>query len=250
MYRLLIIEDEEDIRDNLRELFEQSGDETYFSTNGLEGIKMAIDLKPDIILCDIMMSGLDGFQVRKKLSENSLTNIIPFIFLTAKVDIENFREGMNLGADDYIVKPVRNKDLLKIVYDRLHRIHEFRADVSARNNNTRLTLEDKILLKIGKEHMIVPLKDILFIEVMGNYTVVNLVDKKRAVQKKSLKSWEEILPEKTFIRAHHKTIINFNFVAKIDSLFNGSLIITLKNYPERIVSSKRYSQRIKKIFNT
>ena len=170
MYKLLIIEDEEDIRDTIRELFEQSGDETHFAANGADGIQMAADLIPDLILCDIMMPGLDGFEVRKRLRENSITRIIPFIFLTAKTDLGSFREGMNLGADDFIVKPVRNKELLKIVYDRLQRIQDFRVTESEKNIASRLAFEDKILLNIGKEHLIVPLKDILFIEVMGNYT--------------------------------------------------------------------------------
>jgi DNA-binding LytR/AlgR family response regulator len=249
MYKILIIEDEEDIRDTILELFEQSGDETHFATNGADGVQIAADLLPDIILCDIMMSGLDGFEVRKKLRENSKTQIIPFIFLTARTDIESFREGMNLGADDFVVKPVRNKDLLRIVYDRLQRIHDFRAPDSGENTSSRLTIEDKILLNIGKDHLIVPVKDILFIEVLGNYTIVNMIDQQKAFQKKSLKSWEELLPEKDFIRVHHKTIINFNYATHIEPSFNGSVIIKLKNYPDSIICSKRCSQRIKKILN-
>ena len=249
MYKLLVIEDDQEIRENLKNLFDPSGYETYLSSNGLSGIKMAEDLIPDLILCNTMIPVVDGFQVKKRLNENIITQVIPFIFLTSNADIGSFRAGMNLCADDYIVKPVRDKDLLKIVFDRLQRINIYRDDGNNKNNTSRLTLEDKILLHVGEEHLIVPLKDILFIEVRGNYTIVNLVDKKKAIQKKSLKSWEEILPEKSFIRAHHKTIINFSFVAKIEPLFNGSLIIKMKNYPDDIICSKRYSQKIKKIFN-
>ncbi|MEI7812798.1 MAG: response regulator [Ignavibacteria bacterium] len=253
MYRLLIIEDEEVIRDNIKELFEQDNNETYIAADGTEGIKMAARLIPDIIICDIMMPGINGFQVKMKLDENKCTQNIPFIYLTAKADIESMREGMNLGADDYIVKPVRNKELLDIVYNRLQRIKDIGAksikNSNGADNSSKLTLEDKIILNCGKEQLLVALNDILFIDVMENYTNVNMADGKKAVQKKTLKSWEEILPEKTFIRVHHTTIINFNYVEKIEQYPNGSLILKVRHHRDSIICSNRYSKKIKKLFN-
>jgi len=249
MYRILIIEDEEDIRDNIKELFERDGNEVHCASNGNEGIIKAIQLDPDLILCDIMMPGLDGFQVKKKLSENKKTQVIPFIFLTAKVEIQNMRDGMNLGADDYIVKPVRTNELLKVVYSRLQRIEQLQIKYIEKKTSPRLTIDDKILVNTNKENILIPLNNILFFEVNGNYTKVTTINGKSVIQKKSLKSWEEILPEKIFIRVHNKTIINFNYIEKIEPYFNGSLIIRVKNYSESIQCSQRYSVGIKKMFN-
>jgi DNA-binding LytR/AlgR family response regulator len=247
MHRLLIIEDEEDIRDIIQELFEQEGYETYVASGGAEGIKMALRLVPDIILCDIMMPGLDGFQVKQKLSETKSTQAIPFIYLTAKADYDSVRHGMNLGADDYISKPIRNNELVEIVSNRLKRIRDIRATIKE-NSSAKLKADDKILLNLGKERLLIPLNDIIFIDVLGNYTEVHTVDKKKTLQKKSLKAWEEILPEKIFIRVHHKTIINFNYIQKIEPFFNSAFVIWLKHHPESIICSKRYSQKIKKTF--
>jgi DNA-binding LytR/AlgR family response regulator len=248
LYRLLIIDDEEDIRDSIKDIFQYDGNETFAASDGLEGLTMTSVLKPDLILCDIMMPGLDGFQVRKKLNENNITRDIPFIYLTAKAELTSFRRGMNLGADDYIIKPIRNRELIDAVYNRIRRIEGFKTREIKENDIPRLTPEDKILLNYGKEHLLVPVNDITFINVKENYTLLNLIDGKKVIQKKSLKKWQEMLPEKTFVRVHHNTLINFNYIEKIEPFFNGSLIARIKHHPESIICSKRYSQKIKKLF--
>jgi DNA-binding NarL/FixJ family response regulator len=105
--------------------------------NGRVGVELAKREKPDLILCDVMMPELDGYGVLKALHEDTNTALTPFIFLTAKGEKEDLRSGMNLGADDYLTKPVAQADLLKAVEVRLRRSEqqqtqwEFKPDFSS-----------------------------------------------------------------------------------------------------------------------
>jgi two-component system, sensor histidine kinase and response regulator len=115
MYSILIIEDEDDIRRGLSGLLSLSGYQTYEASEGYEGIKIATEFLPSLVLCDIVMSGLNGYQVLYALKRNPSTSLIPFIFLTGKADKSDFRYGMNLGADDYISKPFNQDELIKCI---------------------------------------------------------------------------------------------------------------------------------------
>jgi DNA-binding LytR/AlgR family response regulator len=247
MYKLLIIEDEDDIRENIREIFEINAFEVYTATNGTEGIKLAAKHIPDLILCDIMMPFLDGYEVKKALSEKKQTSSIPFIFLTAKADILSVREGMDLGADDYIVKPIKAKELVSTVNKRMKRIGELKSTAVEESIEQKLTLDDKIPINTGKEHLFVQVDCIVVIKVDADYTKIITNESKKYIIKKTIKSWEEILPEKSFIRAHRNIMLNLNYVDKIEPWFNGSLVAKVKYYPEPIKFSKRYSQKIKKM---
>ena len=119
MIKVLIIEDEDKIRSSLKRILELSGFDVLVASNGIEGIGIAKQTLPDIIFCDVMMPIIDGHQVLQKLKDHNLTTSIPFIFLTAKSDLPDIREGMNLGADDYLTKPVKSKDLLTCIQTRL-----------------------------------------------------------------------------------------------------------------------------------
>lgn len=121
MKKVLIIEDDEVLRENISELLEIAGYSVLSAENGRAGIEMAIKNSPDIILCDIIMPELNGYEVLEKLNKRKVTNRIPFIFLTAKSDQREIRRGMNLGADDYITKPFLEEDLLKSIESRLSR---------------------------------------------------------------------------------------------------------------------------------
>ncbi|NEP10573.1 MAG: EAL domain-containing protein [Symploca sp. SIO2C1] len=119
MTKVLVIEDEELLRDNLMEILEDEGFQVIDADNGHRGIELAIAEKPDLILCDVMMPGLDGYSVLNILSQDPTMAAIPFIFLTAKATKDDFRQGMELGADDYLTKPFTKPELLKGIASRL-----------------------------------------------------------------------------------------------------------------------------------
>lgn len=119
MKKVLVIEDNLEVRENLAEILELSGYEVYTAENGKIGVQQARSTRPDIILCDVMMPELDGFGVLRILDQNPQTADIPFVFLTAKAEKDDFRKGMNLGADDYITKPFDDVELLDAIEMRL-----------------------------------------------------------------------------------------------------------------------------------
>ena len=121
--KILVIEDNDEMRDNIVELLELSNYTIFDSGNGKDGVKTAIKELPDLVICDIMMPGMDGYEVLYLLSKNVETAGIPFIFLTAKAEKSDFRKGMSLGADDYLTKPFDEMDLLSAIEQRLKK-HE------------------------------------------------------------------------------------------------------------------------------
>ncbi len=123
---ILVIEDHDEIRENLVEILEISGYAVVHASNGIEGVKKARMFQPDLILCDILMPELDGYGVLRVLSKEPKTMSIPFIFLTAKTEIEDMRRGMSLGADDYIMKPFDDAQLLDAIEVRLKKYHSKR----------------------------------------------------------------------------------------------------------------------------
>lgn len=119
MKTILLIEDNSDIRENTAEILQLSGYRAITAENGKEGVAKALEHKPDLIVCDIMMPELDGYGVIHVLQKNTSTQNIPFIFLTAKAERAEMRKGMELGADDYITKPFNGTELLNAIEGRL-----------------------------------------------------------------------------------------------------------------------------------
>lgn len=119
MKTILFIDDNAEMLENTAELLELSNYKVFTASNGKEGIKLAKKESPDLIICDVMMPGLDGYEVLHILGKDPKTEIIPFIFLTAKSGKSDFRKGMNLGADDYLTKPFEEMDLLSTIERKL-----------------------------------------------------------------------------------------------------------------------------------
>lgn len=124
MAKILVIEDNTDVRENLCEILNLSGHETIEAENGKIGVEKASGIIPDLIICDVMMPYLDGFGVLKILNQNPRTQHIPFLFLTAKAEKTDLRRGMGLGADDYITKPFDDIELLEAIETRLKKNKE------------------------------------------------------------------------------------------------------------------------------
>lgn len=119
MSTILVIEDNEDIRENVTEILELSGYSVLQAPNGKDGIESARKHTPDLIICDIMMPGIDGYGVLHVLNKDPLTQHIPFIFLTSKSERSDLRAAMEMGADDYITKPFAGNELLNAIESRL-----------------------------------------------------------------------------------------------------------------------------------
>jgi len=116
---ILVIEDQQAIRANILKILNHVGFQVIGAKNGSEGVELAKIYLPDLIVCDIMMPEIDGHDVLKELLQNPETARIPFIFLTAKADKPDIRQGMNLGADDYLTKPFTSDELIDTVLARL-----------------------------------------------------------------------------------------------------------------------------------
>ncbi|GAB2515650.1 response regulator [Spirosoma aerophilum] len=121
MKSILLIEDNEAIRENTAEILELTGYKVITAENGKVGVERALESRPDLVICDIMMPVLDGYGVLHIFNKNPQLSGVPFIFLTAKSERTDFRKGMELGADDYLTKPFDESELLSAIEGRLNR---------------------------------------------------------------------------------------------------------------------------------
>lgn len=120
--KILIIEDDLEIRKNLVTILEMNGFETMCASNGNIGLQLALSHLPDLIISDVMMPVLNGFELLTELRKHDETINTPFLFLTARTEKQDMREGMNLGADDFITKPFDVDDLVNAVISRLNKL--------------------------------------------------------------------------------------------------------------------------------
>ncbi|MEH2249130.1 EAL domain-containing response regulator [Nostoc sp.] len=155
MPKILIIEDEEAVRENILDLLEAEDFETLAAANGRIGVHLAISEVPDLILCDMMMPEIDGYGVLTALRQDPSTAIIPFIFLTAKSAKSDFRQGMDMGADDYITKPFTRAELLNAIMNRLEKYATLKRYLSSKTVINNLSPKMQLLeisLHRAKQH--------------------------------------------------------------------------------------------------
>ncbi len=119
MNTILLIEDDKTLRENTSDFLSEEGFRVLTAEDGLIGVQLAIKHLPDLILCDISMPNMNGYDFYKTIQQINATSTIPLVFLTARTEKEDVRAGMQLGADDYITKPFDFSELLKVVKIRL-----------------------------------------------------------------------------------------------------------------------------------
>src|SRR5688572_8014334 len=170
MKTILLIEDNIEMRENTSEILELAGYNVIAAENGKSGVDLALKHLPDLIICDVMMPELDGYGVLHILSKNHKTSGIPFIFLTAKAEKEDFRKGMNLGADDYITKPFNDSELLDALETRFRKTEilkkEFSRDIDGLNEfmNKAESFDALIKLTGDRKSKIYKKKELIFSE--------------------------------------------------------------------------------------
>jgi DNA-binding NarL/FixJ family response regulator len=135
MSKILIIEDQPQMRRNLAFILEMEKFQVFTAENGRQGLELLRKHTPDLVICDVMMPELDGYAVLQALRAEVATATLPFLFLTAKGDKPDVRLGMNLGADDYLTKPVGREDLLAAVRTRLTRQKAHQTEIRSAKGN-------------------------------------------------------------------------------------------------------------------
>ena len=144
MKNILVREDEEFVRDTISDMLEIEGYIPILAKNGEAGLECLSQIKPDLILCDINMPVMDGYEVLERLKSTESLSTIPFIFLTAKASNDDMRRGMELGADDYIFKPFKAKDLLNAINTRLEVYDRSKVMTETKLDELRLQLASSL----------------------------------------------------------------------------------------------------------
>lgn len=166
MTKILVIEDETLIRQSVSEILTYEGFEVLEAQNGERGIVAAFQHSPDLILCDIMMPVMDGYEVLYQLRNNTSTKLIPFIFMTALAERSDLRSGMELGSDDYITKPYTRDELLTAVNTQLRKSADKHEQTEVKLNELR-----KNIIRHLPHELRTPLNGILgFGELLMNYS--------------------------------------------------------------------------------
>ena len=152
--KILIVDDEKDIRDLLDFNLKREGYRIYKARDGLEALAQAKSRKPDLILLDIMLPHKDGFEVLRELQKNTKTASIPVIFLTARDNEIDEVVGLELGAEDYVVKPISIRTLVA-------RVKKALRQTSHRNNESSPLSFDDITIDPGSFQVMVGEREVM-----------------------------------------------------------------------------------------
>jgi two-component system phosphate regulon response regulator PhoB len=139
--RVLVIDDESPIRLLCRINLEAEGMEVLEAADGLSGLDVARLERPDVILLDVMMPGLDGWRVAEELLDDDRTEEIPIVFLTARAELRDRARGIDLGGVDYVTKPFNPVELAPLVRDLLVRVERGERDELRREKLSELRLQ-------------------------------------------------------------------------------------------------------------
>lgn len=248
--KILVIEDDENIRANITDLLDEESYQVVQCNNGKIGIEKAKEFLPDLIISDVLMPLASGYEVLKELSKIKETRAIPFIFLTAKVERSDIRLGMELGADDYLFKPFEADELLRAIKSRLNRHEVIIEDHSTEKKSKaakkkKYNSDERIVITVNSRPIFLTINEIKYITSKSQYTSVHLINGKSVLMRRPMKSWEDLLPGKLFLRIHRSTIINLNLIVKMEKWHGTSMVVYLKDVNEPFIMSNRYTSKIK-----
>ncbi len=195
-------------------------------------------LKPDVVFLDIQMPGQTGFDLVEQLEDYNGK----IIFVTAYDDYAI--RAFEINALDYLMKPV-NKERLEKALERL----AAPPKTNAKDKVTeKLNYDDQLFTTVGSKMQFLKINQIILIQSDGDYTDVNLSNGSHGLVNKTMKEWEERLPENHFVRVHRTSIINTEYIENIEKWFNYSYRVNMKGIEEPVVISRRYAKKLKDLF--
>lgn len=235
--KAVIIDDEQLAREDLIDVLNDIEQlEITGEASNLAEAKMLLEEKnPDVIFLDIQLKGESGFDLLPFLNER-----IAVIFVTA-FDEYAFK-AFEADAEDYLLKPVKRERVLKA-------LSKIKPHFEEQYSDEKFSIDDSIFILLNKNYQFLRIRDIVAINSAGDYSELLTSDLKKSLTGKSLREWEERLPEKMFCRIHRSSIINLSYVEKVEEWFNQTYNVKLKSIEKPYLMSKNYALRIKKFFS-
>jgi two-component system LytT family response regulator len=234
LYRSIVVDDERLARNDLRLLLNNHKNIEIVgeASNGQEALDLIKEVAPDLVFLDIQMPGMNGFDVLENISSE-----IKVIFVTAYDEFA--LRAFEVNALDYLLKPV-SADRLQQSIERL----DLTPDDSEADLR-ELEYHDRLLLKLDTSLGFLKISTIICITSAGDYSEVLCNNKKKYLVHKSMAEWETRLPQAFFNRIHRTTIVNMEFVDRLEEWFNNSYRVYMKGIEEPYVMSRRYVTKLK-----
>jgi two-component system LytT family response regulator len=234
-FKALIVDDERLARQDLLSLLEQH--DNIRVVGQADSVPTALDqlhrLKPDLIFLDIQMPGESGFDLLEKESVEA-----QIIFVTAYDDYAI--RAFEVNALDYLLKPVNPERLARAIA----RLGTSRRSLS-KDKWRKLAYDDRLFLMLGQNIRFLKVSTVLCVSAAGDYSEVKTTEGESGLTMKSMKEWEYRLPEQYFCRIHRSTIINMEYVEKIEEWFNYSFRVHIEGVEEPFIMSRRYAMKLK-----
>jgi two-component system LytT family response regulator len=242
--KAIIIDDERLARLELRRLLEDLPEVEVVAeaANAEEGGRMIREMRPDLVFLDIQMPGKTGFEMLSELEE------VPRVIFTTAYD-EYALRAFDVNALDYLLKPIdpaRLSDALQKLDDAEEEGESELKDLPI-PTRTRLGEQDQVFVKDGEKCWFVRLSEVRLFESAGNYTRI-FFGANRPLILKSLNALEERLDERVFFRANRRHIVNLRLIEKVETHFNGGLLLSLPG-GDRIEVSRRQAVRFKEMMS-
>jgi two-component system LytT family response regulator len=238
MKRALIIDDERLARNELKKMLNDYKEIEVIgeAVNAKDGLEKIETLNPDLLFLDIQMPDKTGFELLSELEK------IPRVIFTTAYD-EYAIKAFEYNALDYLLKPIEPQRLS----DAIQKLQSEEYEKAIATNNNKLFENDQVFVKDGDNCWFVRLSSIRLFESVGNYARVYF-DNNKPLILKSLNALEERLDDRVFFRANRKHIVNLRMIEKIDTYFNGGLLLEMKG-GEKIEVSRRQAVRFKEMMS-
>ncbi len=244
-YKVLVVEDDDSISNVVELNLRLDGYEVFLAADGEEGLAMVEEVEPDLVILDVMMPKIDGWEVLMRLRQQPETRDIPVIMLTAMGDEQSKVMGLRGGADDYVAKPFSPLELtarVKVILDRVGR--QQRAAGQEEGDEAPIKLE-QIPVQKGDTIILVPKEDIYYIDTKYEYANIHTYSDSYLTTY-SLTELEKSLDRKMFFRTHRSFIVNLKKVKEIIKISRNSLIVALNDEKaSRVPVSRRQATLLK-----
>ncbi|NJD22849.1 MAG: response regulator transcription factor [Melioribacter sp.] len=236
-YKAIIVDDEKLARLDLKNVLSSFGEiEIVGEANSINSAEILINkFHPNLVFLDIQLRGESGFDLINKIDYE-----LDFVFVTAydKYAIRAF----DVNAQDYLLKPVSAERMHQTIEKLTHRV------LKESDSFHQLNYDDVIFLMLNNKYRFLKIDSIVAITSDADYTFVHIIDKTHSITRKTMREWENRLPENHFCRIHRETIVNLSYISKIDDSLSNSFKVFLKGFEKPFLMSRRYAAKIKEKF--